>query len=233
MGEKKLNSKVILVVDDEADLREIVASELEFMGAQVFTAENVIRARKILDENHIDLVISDIRMPGGTGIDLLQHIKTNYSALLPVMLITGFADITNEGAYALGAEALIHKPFKLDELLQTAEKLCLSPMERFEKNFQHTAHSIKSVNHLTLGRGGITVEIVDRTRTFEVGQYVDIDIPTLRANGVIRWIKGNSENGTSIWLGIEILSIEEQASSLIEDKIVNKTLPFIPSANSL
>lgn len=230
MAQNNLDSKKILVVDDEADLREIVSSELEFMGANVFTAENVTEAQKILKENKIDLVISDIRMPGGTGIDLLDHIKTQYSTLLPVILITGFADITNEGAYALGAEALIHKPFKLDELLQTAEKLCLTPMERFEKEFRETGNAVNSVQQVILGRGGVALELSDRIGNYEVGQFVDVDIPAIKGNGVVRWIKGNNEQNHSTWIGVELISLEDQSSSLIEEKLRKNTLPYIPSS---
>lgn len=226
MKQNNLNSKNILVVDDEADLREIVASELEFMGAKVFTAENVSRAQRILEENKIDLVISDIRMPGGTGIDLLQHIKSEYSIFLPVILITGFADITNEGAYALGAEALIHKPFKLDELLQTTEKLCLSPMERFERSFRETGRSVNAAEQVILGRGGVALELSNRIDHYEVGQCIDLNIPSLKGNGVVRWVKGGSEYNHSTWIGVELTALEDL------EKLNKNTLSYIPSANT-
>lgn len=121
-----LTGKRFLVVDDEIDLREIVASELEFMGASVTQADNIFAAQKILAEQQIDLVISDIRMPGGTGVDLLKAIRSQYGSHPPVILITGFADVSAEEAFHLGAAFLMNKPFRLDDLIRKIERLVIS-----------------------------------------------------------------------------------------------------------
>jgi CheY-like chemotaxis protein len=123
MQEQLLTGKSVLVVDDEIDLRDIVALELEYIGARVIKAENIERARDLIKSEFFDLVISDIQMPGGTGIELLKFIKAQKSQNLPVILFTGFADITPEEAFDKGAEALINKPFSLEEILELAVKL--------------------------------------------------------------------------------------------------------------
>lgn len=162
-----LKGKTLLVVDDEKDLREIVASELEFMGATVHQAENISTAKKILTSNDIDLVVSDIRMPGGTGIDLLDFIKSKNPEKLPVVLITGFADITPEDAYHKGAEALLNKPFRLDDLVHVVAMHTSPVKERlshkdevvgqclavtFKQSLQESVDSAA----LVLGRGGVS-----------------------------------------------------------------------------
>ncbi len=123
MSDVLLQNKTLLIVDDEPDLRGILSSELEYLGAKVYQAENVSAAKFIIDQHHIDLVISDIRMPGGTGIDLLNYIKSKSSDAPPVILITGFADISNKSAIEKGAAALLSKPFLLEDLFQMANNL--------------------------------------------------------------------------------------------------------------
>ena len=126
MSDVLLQNKTLLIVDDEPDLRGILSSELEYLGAKVYQAENVTAAKLIIDQHHIDLVISDIRMPGETGIDLLNYIKSKSSDGPPVILITGFADISNQSAIEKGAAALLSKPFLLEDLFQMANNLTLN-----------------------------------------------------------------------------------------------------------
>ena len=125
MSDVYLQNKTLLIVDDEPDLRGILSSELEYLGAKVYQAENVTAAKLIIDQHHIDLVISDIRMPGETGIDLLSYIKSKSNDGPPVILITGFADITNQSAMEKGAAALLSKPFLLEDLFQMANNLTI------------------------------------------------------------------------------------------------------------
>jgi len=142
MENLELNGKSLLFVDDEADLREIVASELEFMGATVYQAENVSAAKMILQSKDVDLVVSDIRMPSGTGIDLLSYIKQQNISVPPIILITGFADISTEDALNLGAEALLSKPFKLDVLIQVAIKLTSPERERYMRSSKRASKDL-------------------------------------------------------------------------------------------
>ncbi len=114
-----------MIVYYDHDLRGILSSELEYLGAKVYQAENVKVAKLIIDQHHIDLVISDIRMPGETGIDLLSYIKSKSNDGPPVILITGFADITNQSAMEKGAAALLSKPFLLEDLFQMANNLTI------------------------------------------------------------------------------------------------------------
>jgi DNA-binding NtrC family response regulator len=122
MSEKLFLSKTILIVDDEIDLREIIASEFEYLGAKVYLASNVLVAKEILSQEKIDLVVSDIRMPGGSGIDLLDFVKNQKVLNTSVILISGFADISIDEALGKGVDGYISKPFQLDEIIETALK---------------------------------------------------------------------------------------------------------------
>ncbi|MBW2407391.1 MAG: response regulator [Deltaproteobacteria bacterium] len=84
--------KTILLVDDEADLREVLDISLSHGGYEVFTAENGVQALDILKEKDIPVVITDIKMPGIDGIDLLRKIKNRHPET-EVIMLTGHGDL--------------------------------------------------------------------------------------------------------------------------------------------
>jgi len=117
----RFSYKTILVVDDEPDLRELIAKALELKGFKTLMAENGTRAYQVLQTQAVDMVISDIRMPGGDGVAFLRKAK-QLDEELPFILITGFADINSQEAHHAGAVALICKPFNLNDLVGVIQK---------------------------------------------------------------------------------------------------------------
>lgn len=114
---KLLDGKKLLVVDDEVDLREIISEDFEMMGAEVFSAENGRVAFEIAQRVLPDAIVSDIRMPGGDGIELLKSVRSEMPSPQPrVFLITGFADVTVDQAKEMGAQGMLPKPFNLRQL---------------------------------------------------------------------------------------------------------------------
>lgn len=111
----------ILVVDDELSMREFLSILLEKDGHQVLTGSNGSLALEQLQNHKIDLVITDIRMGGMTGLELLQEVKTLYPHL-PVLLITAFAS-PDDAVQAMknGAFDYITKPFKVDDIKNVVE----------------------------------------------------------------------------------------------------------------
>lgn len=113
----QLTGKTILVVDDEADLREILSEEFQDMGATVLSAENGRVAAELARSHKVDIIISDIRMPGGDGVELLKSVREMYPQSPPhVFLVTGFSDLSQSQAIAMGAQGMISKPFNLVQL---------------------------------------------------------------------------------------------------------------------
>lgn len=113
-----LTGKTILIVDDEDGIREIVILELEMHGCRVLQASGGQEALGILQRERIDAVLTDVRMPGGNGLDLLDHAR----ALKPapeVFLMTGYSDISAEDAKARGAAGTFQKPFALQHVVET------------------------------------------------------------------------------------------------------------------
>jgi DNA-binding NtrC family response regulator len=109
--------KVILCVDDEADILELFRDEFLEFGYKVLEASNGVEAFKVFQENEIDCIVSDIRMPGGDGVSLVRSVKDTGSAV-PIFLVTGFSDYTAEDLSGLGVNAVIFKPFDLEEVVE-------------------------------------------------------------------------------------------------------------------
>lgn len=113
----------ILIADDEADIRELLGDFLEGEGYQCLLASNAYEALTLFQTNpDIDLVMSDIRMPGKTGLDLLGEIKEIDSDVM-VIMISAVKDIESAiSAMSKGAYDYVAKPFKLTEVGLIAKK---------------------------------------------------------------------------------------------------------------
>src|SRR5450830_929903 len=112
----------ILVVDDEPKLCDLLSSALSQNGIQVFTAGNGLHALKVLEQEDIDLVISDWRMPGMDGPALLAEIKVRCPQV-PVIVMTAYSTVKNAvQSMRNGAYDYIAKPFDIDELDITVAK---------------------------------------------------------------------------------------------------------------
>jgi len=118
-----IRSKNILIVDDSRDLTHVIADFLSINGYQVHTAHNGHDALERMGKEHIDIVVSDIHMPGMDGFTLMTEIKTKYPDI-PVILITGFSiGDAQKIAFEKGANAFVAKPFRLKDLKQVIESV--------------------------------------------------------------------------------------------------------------
>ena len=107
----------IWVADDDEAIRMVLEEGLKSAGLEIVTfadGESLIDA---LNTDKPDLIISDIKMPGMHGYDLLKHIKNNYDKL-PVIIMTAFTDMQAAiDSYGGGAFEYIPKPFDLEEAI--------------------------------------------------------------------------------------------------------------------
>ena len=106
----------ILLVDDEDEFRDILKELLEDSHYHTTTAANAMRAREAAKNGKFDLVVLDIRLPDGDGIELLREFK-QLDPDMGVIMMTGYDEVDNAvDAVRLGADDFLKKPFDLSEL---------------------------------------------------------------------------------------------------------------------
>ncbi|KIQ01380.1 MULTISPECIES: sigma-54 dependent transcriptional regulator [Pseudomonas] len=121
-----MNRQRALIVDDEPDIRELLEITLGRMKLDTRSARNVKEARDWLAKEPFDLCLTDMRLPDGTGLDIVQHIQQRYPQT-PVAMITAFGSVdTAINALKAGAFDFLTKPVdlgRLRELVATALRL--------------------------------------------------------------------------------------------------------------
>jgi DNA-binding response OmpR family regulator len=111
---------MILVTDDDTTCRNSIQKILEREGHLVEGAADVDHALEAMGRRDFDLIVCDFRMPGKNGLDFLAELRRMHSTT-PVLMISAFADSETEAeAKRLGAEDLLRKPFRRQELVDHA-----------------------------------------------------------------------------------------------------------------
>lgn len=112
----------ILLVDDSEDMLEVLRRNLSMKGYKTYAVTNVEDAIDILGSAPIDLVITDLKMPGVGGIELIKHVRANFRNI-EVLVITGFPSIQGAvDAVKTGAEEYLVKSFTDEELFEAVER---------------------------------------------------------------------------------------------------------------
>ena len=121
-----------LVVDDETDIRELVVLTLERMDIRADSAANLEEAKQLLAQRSYDLCLTDMRLPDGLGLELVEHISAKYTGL-PVAVITAYGSADNAvSALKAGAFDYLTKPISLKQLrplVESALKLSSSDVK--------------------------------------------------------------------------------------------------------
>lgn len=142
----------ILVVDDEQDLRELLEISLLRMGFEVSTVANVRTAKTALAQQKFDLILTDMRMPDGTGLDLIAHLQKNEHDT-PIAVITAYGNAESAvQALKLGAFDYISKPLQLEQL-RTLVKSVLDAPQAAKKSLPALA------THAFLGQSAAILHI--------------------------------------------------------------------------
>ena len=176
----------ILVVDDEPQIRHLLANILEDCGYPCVLAEDVASARKILREMPVDLVLTDQEMPGESGIDLIRHIKKEHPRT-GVVMVTIIDNIEQaREVLALGVYGYITKPFTRNQVLIAVE----NALRRRQAELQAIYHSIL-----------LEQEVAQRTETLNEQLHflqtlldaIPVPISYKDANGVFQGVNRSYE----------------------------------------
>lgn len=242
-----LRSKKILVVDDEKDLREAIRFELEMVDAEVSEAAGGHEAFERLKSHSFDLVLSDVRMPQGDGMELLDRIKERDAWNPVVLFVTGFSDLSVAQIYDRGVSGCISKPFDPECLvtsilraLKVGKEGWIEPINKVPTNFQTTVHQADLTRTtfektFTLGRGGMFIstlgpfpEVKDLIRFKVILNKVANPID---GYGVVRWKRDSSTDNQPAGYGIEFFGLQVDVANQFEELIrgLKNQIPFIPA----
>lgn len=112
----------ILVVDDERSMLSLLEKILSQDGYQVYLATNGREALAVIEKQHVDIIITDVKMPELDGFGLLKIVKNEYPEI-SVIMMTGYGDTyTVKDALLLGADEYITKPFRSPEISLVVER---------------------------------------------------------------------------------------------------------------
>lgn len=124
----------VLLVEDDADLREAIADMLEVHDITFIEAENGQQAQDLIQLNDVALVLSDVQMSPGNGYQLLEYINTHHNGT-PVILMTAYGSIPQAvDAIQAGAVDYLVKPFEVSELVRTLQQQLLPAVRQANEN---------------------------------------------------------------------------------------------------
>ncbi len=241
------DSPTILIVDDEPDLRDAIAFDFRRNKFNVLTASCGNEAFKIVEATpNIDVVLSDVRMPNGDGIELLDKIKSRDAQNPIVIFISGFADIKLEEAYDKGVDAFFGKPFDRKALLEAvnysikvskqwkARKKQRVDLELFiDVKFLKSNFAIKT-RVQNIGRGGTFIATPDRNAALGEELEFKIHSPSdpafvVSGRGIVRWLRAEADATGPVGCGVEFRSLDDGGNlNLVEVINYTRTKSFIP-----
>ena len=243
-----MKAKRILVVDDEPGLRDILCFYLEDAGYEVLIAGGGLEAIEVINSQAVDAVVSDIRMPLGSGIDLLNAIQSTRAPKPVVLLVTAFSDITIEDAYEKGAEAVLSKPVKPENLVMALQRTFASKDDRWRRQASRliaplgvelrtkTLSTVFTSQTFNIGRGGVFIELasddlptVGTVLEFRLEQPKGCSV-YIEGEGLVRWTRDESAGALSPrGFGLEFTYLSDESrsgmASLINDIKVGAFIP--------
>lgn len=117
----------ILIVDDDVNLCTVLSEELEAVGYETSYLTDGEEVANVLQNQKVDLLLLDLKMPGTDGFQLLQKINIHRNAHPKIIVLTAYSDVKSAIESArLGATDFISKPYDFDELLITIRKVLQS-----------------------------------------------------------------------------------------------------------
>ena len=119
----RLKKENILIVDDNYDMLELLQRNLKALNFHTYKASSVMEAIDILKYSSIDLLITDLQMPGINGIELIKYVQEHFP-MIPKLVITGFPSVDSAvDAVKSGAVDYLAKPFTNEELKKSVKNL--------------------------------------------------------------------------------------------------------------
>lgn len=152
----------VLVLDDDRAVRQTCAAVAENMGFAVVESENVAQAQLILKHRKIDLLLLDLKLPDGGGLELLEQVKTLYPDTA-VVVMTAFATVASAvEAMRIGAGDYLTKPFALEELTTVLERAT------HRKHFDMESRLLRERLRSQKGAGGLVGQSQEMEKLYRI-----------------------------------------------------------------
>ncbi len=240
----KSNEIRILAVDDELGMLDLIRVLFKKFNFSIETAHSGNQALELLDKQEFDLVLTDVRMPDGDGIELAQKIRNKHPAKPSILFMTGFSDLLNEEIFHIGAEGKFTKPFDNNAVRAAIETCMLLPYLRWNKapirdnyrlNIQHTGKSVQLWDDekiVQFGRGGFfasySKSLPEKNTVISFELMLEQPVPIIfSGSGIVRWTHPRSKN-VAAGVGVEITYMPEAESKKYYE-LFRDVRPFIPS----
>jgi DNA-binding NtrC family response regulator len=110
----------VLVVEDDPQLRNMLAQNFTYFGCEVMTAANGEEAMRVIETKSITAIVSDIQMPKMNGVQLLNHLRDK-GITIPVIVMTGYSIYEEDHINDLGAMVTLQKPFTRAQLKEIVD----------------------------------------------------------------------------------------------------------------
>lgn len=238
----------VLIVDDDADIADAIAEVFRAFNFQVNIAPSGNKAWDLLQNETPHMILSDIRMADGDGLELVTKVRSRHPSLPRILFMSGFSDLLIEEIYHAGVEGFFSKPFSVQTVRDAIEKCLKEPEYRWssagikrnpfvvEKKIDDIA-SAKVAGTVVFGRGGFFVAHDGPPPSKGSNLNFSIDIAgekpiKFEGNGICRWYNTKGIEGAPAGLGIEITSMNADASMAY--KAMFGEVPFfIPSPRNI
>ena len=232
----------VLVVEDEPDLSELVTMEFSIRGHRTYTAHDGRQALSITREQPVNLIVTDVRMPNMSGLELLDTLKAEDPFNPAVIFISAYADIELPEVYGRGAEGFFTKPFHLRSLAERAD--CLLARQRApwceeaplnSEGAPVRLEALRDGAKALLGRGGAGL-VIPGFPLAHPDQRVRIAFSStelggapIEGHGKVQWVHDTGESATEYGVEFEALygNGRDQYMAWLASA---RPIPYIPSS---
>jgi CheY-like chemotaxis protein len=237
---KEINGRRVLIVDDEVDFREAVAFSFKKLGFETFQASNSSEALNILTDESVGVIITDVCMPGGNGIELLDQIGKRQIDTPVILLVSGYDEISAEVAHRKGASAIFGKPFDRKimheavlRLLNLTEQKTSGGPDWAKVDLKIELYFIVESVGNPIGAKAVNLSCESMSVALGREPYPNVgDNVTFRltldaresfcGTGTVRWINTRGSAGSPAGCGIEFNYLTTLQKTLIKDYLTVK-----------
>lgn len=121
-GPSRFANLKVLVVDDDSDIRDLIVQAIRRDGGEAFEAGDGLEALKVLDHSHVDVIVTDVRMPHCDGLELLRRVQARSKKMPGFVIMTGYKDVPMGDIIALGGQEILIKPFEAPEVMRCIDR---------------------------------------------------------------------------------------------------------------